>query len=190
MFHLSGVDCFIKTIAAATENGEMRSVDGESAFIEQPADEAVDQVVRRIDHATTIVADNVDMFVVGQPKRRGPVAEVGVPQQAQLLEQLNGPVDGRGVHIGDGRADAFRGGVLKRTDRLQHLLALRSHSQTPLVQPLGQLGGVRYPRGGQASIVRPVGAPGDYPLPDGRPGPYGVITRVRRWSQVEYVLDT
>jgi hypothetical protein len=157
MFRLRGVCCFIKTITAPTENREMRPVDGEPALVAQPSDQAIDEIVRCIDDSAAIVAYDVNMLIVREPEGRRTVAEVGVAQQAELLKQLDGSVDGRRVDVGHGRTDSFGRRVLKGADRVQHLLTLRGHPQSALMQPLGQLGGVRQVLGGHASIVRPPG---------------------------------
>ena len=79
---------------------------------------------------------------------RRALAQVGVPHQAEPLEQLEVAVDGRGVGrraVGAGllaqpRADRLRGGVLQRVDRREHLLPLRRQPQAAGPQPLGQRG--------------------------------------------------
>ncbi len=155
MFRLRRVRRSSPTILALTEDGEVRPVDREPAFVGQSSDQAVDQIVGCVDDATTSVADHVNVFIIRESKGRRAVAEMGVPEQAELLEQLNRAIDGGRVDIGDGGTDSFRRRVFEGAHRVQHLPALGSHSQTPLMQPLCELG-VRNLVGGHASIVSPL----------------------------------
>src|SRR5262249_40515991 len=63
------------------------------------------------------------------------VPEVGVRDKPDLLEQLEGPVDGRKVDSDGGLldlgVDLFRAGMLEPGDGLQHKLALRSNPVAP-----------------------------------------------------------
>ena len=77
-----------------------------------------------------VAADQVHVVVVGGDRvGRGAVPEVGVADQAELLEQLEGPVDGRDVDPGrrlaHRRDDLVRRGVAELADGLEHQLPLR-----------------------------------------------------------------
>jgi hypothetical protein len=91
------------------------------------------------------VADNVDVLVVGRTECRRAVAEVGVPDQADLLEHFEGAVDGGDLDAGHFVADLLRRGVSETAHRRQHLLALRRHAQAARVQLVCQVVGHRYP---------------------------------------------
>ena len=109
-------------------------------------------------------------------------------QQAEFLEQLDRAVDGGQIDLGDGRTDLFRGGVLEAAHRIEHLLALRGHAQPALVQALSQIdiGRAGHGANGRRDVARVVA----YPVARSGARAYGGLTRERRWSQVEYVLDT
>ena len=75
------------------------------------------------------VADDVDVLVLGRAVGRRAVAEVGVPDEAELLEQLERAVDGGDVDAGHRLADLLRRGVAELAHGGQHLLALRRDAQ-------------------------------------------------------------
>ncbi|GAA2550513.1 hypothetical protein GCM10010435_20730 [Winogradskya consettensis] len=68
--------------------------------------------------------------------------KVGVADQAQLLEQLEGAIDRGDVHSGGALThtvmDLLRGGMAEVVDRLQDQLALRSQTQAALPEHLGK----------------------------------------------------
>jgi hypothetical protein len=71
-----------------------------------------------------------------------PVREVGVGDEAELLEQLQRPVDRGDVHTGSRPGyrgvHLIRGGVAEGVDRLQHQLALRGEAKPPGAELIGQ----------------------------------------------------
>lgn len=62
------------------------------------------------------------------------VADVGVGDQPDVDENLQGPVDRRGIDIGQRLGDLFRSGVPQTFDRFPHLLALRGAAVAGLPQ--------------------------------------------------------
>ena len=61
----------------------------EGELLAQPREQRVEHIWVNRDHPVTIPADQVEVFVVAdRVVRRSAVAEVGVPDQAQLLEDL------------------------------------------------------------------------------------------------------
>ena len=121
----------------------MRPVEHESVSSEQPPLELVDQIGGGIDHRPAAVADDMDVVVLGRPVGRRTVAEVGVAHQADLLEELEGPVDGSEVHLGDGVTDLLGGGMTQLTDCPEHPIALGSHAHATRAQRRCEIGRVR-----------------------------------------------
>src|SRR3954466_7460754 len=76
--------------------------------------------------------------VVGSVVRRGPVPEVGVRHQPELLEELERPVDRRDVdalrRTADPLGDLVGGGMPEVGDRLEHQLPLRGQPVAPGAQ--------------------------------------------------------
>ena len=72
----------------------------------------------------------------------GPVGQMGVADQAQFLEQLEGAVDGGDVDAGgafpDGVVDLLGSGVAQLVHGFQDQLALRSQPQAALPEHLGK----------------------------------------------------
>jgi len=86
--------------------------------------------------------DQVDVLVlVGRVGGRA-VAEVGVVDQTDAVEQVERAVDRGDVDRGRGllhlRADLLGGGVAERAHRVEHELPLRRHPQAALVQRVPQ----------------------------------------------------
>ena len=108
------------------------------------------------DDAVAIPADQVEVLVVGdRVVRRRAVAEVRVPDQAELLEDLERAVDGGDVDrrglLAHPRQHLVGGGVAEGVDRAQDQLALRG-------QPVALLPQRRPPVVGSSSGSRPLAA--------------------------------
>jgi 4-amino-4-deoxychorismate lyase len=119
----------------------VRAVELESAFVVQLFGQGVDELGVGVVDAAAGVADDVHVLVLGRPVRRGPMTEVGVPDEPDLLQQLQRPVDGGDVDAVHALADALRGGVAEGAHRGQHLLALRGQPQAAGPQLVGEVGG-------------------------------------------------
>ena len=89
------------------------------------------------------VADDVHVVVVGRAVGRRAVAEVRVLDQPDLLEHVEGAVDGGEVDAVDGLRQFVRGAVAQPPHGGVDLLALRCHPQTAAAQPGRQLVGHR-----------------------------------------------
>lgn len=121
------------------EDGEVGQIHREAALVLQPRDDGGGQAGWGVDHAAAVVADDVDVLVLGGAVARSAVAEVGVGDQAEALEQLYGAVDRGHVHIGEAGRDLLRGGVTQRAHGIEHALALRGHAQPARPQRVGQV---------------------------------------------------
>ena len=113
------------------------------------------------DHPVTIPADQVEVLVVAdRVVRRGAVAEVCVPDQAELLEHLEGAVDGRDVDrtglLADLGEHLVGGGVAEPVDGAQDQLALRGQALAAAPEPLGEV--THRPRPLTAAAAGPTGA--------------------------------
>lgn len=117
----------------------MRPVEGESAFAGEAIGEFVDQIGGRVDDGAAGVADDVHVIVVGRAVGRRAVTEVGVPHQADLLEQFEVSVDRRDVDSGDCIADLLRRRMPQPAYRVENLLALRGHAQPARAQRRGEV---------------------------------------------------
>jgi len=82
----------------------------------------------------------VDVVVLGRAVRRRAVAEVRVPDELQLLEQLERPVHGGDVHARHAFADLLRGRVAELAHGREHPLALRRDPQPAGAQGRRQVG--------------------------------------------------
>ena len=75
------------------------------------------------------------------------MAQVGVLDEAEFLEQLQGPIDRGDVDAGHGLAQLLGRGMAQLAHGRQHELALWRHPQSALVQSHGQVVGHRlHPR--------------------------------------------
>src|SRR3954465_8974405 len=115
---------------ADTEDGEVTGVDGEPVLGRDPAHRTLDDLCRHLLDASALPADEVEVVrVVGGVVGRRAVAEMGVGDEAELLEQLERAIDGRDVDAAGGAAyplgDLVGGGVAERGDGLEDELALR-----------------------------------------------------------------
>lgn len=126
-------------VAALAEDGEVRSVEDEPALVPQPVGERVDQIRRRVDDGSARVAHDVDVVVASRSVSRGPVPEMSVLDQADLLQQLEGAVDGRDVDVRDRLADLFRRGMAEPANGAEYLLTLGSHAQPSRPQCGGEV---------------------------------------------------
>ncbi len=82
--------------------------------------------------------------MLGEVVARRPVVDVGVPDQAELLQGLERAVDGGGGHGirtvgGHGIHDLVGGGVAEPAHGGQHALALRRQALAPSPQPLAEI---------------------------------------------------
>ena len=90
-------------------------------------------------------ADDVQVGgVLGEVVARRPVVDVGVPDQAELLQRLERPVHGRRGHGvravgGHGIHDLLGGGVTEPPHGGQHALALRRQALAARPQPLPEI---------------------------------------------------
>ena len=103
--------------ARAARPGErhVTHVDGETQIGRQTFRRAVEQVRRGRGDLAAGLADDVQVRVLGGVVDRRALAQVGVPDQAEPLEQLEVAVDGRGVGRGAARAGLL---AQPRADRL------------------------------------------------------------------------
>src|SRR6266511_5499868 len=162
------------------EECDVPDVHREAALRSEPLHQVGDQPGGLLHHVTATAADKVQVFILGRVVRRGAVVKVGVPDQAELLEQLQGAVD-RGdvdrrcgaLHLG---GQPVRRRVAQPAHRVQHELALRGQAVAPCAQFALELGA-----GHQPMICRWVGS---VPWANGWWGCWapGSPTRRRRWS--------
>ena len=90
----------IRTFGATTEDGEVMRVDGEPELALGLAGQFGEELISRFDPLPAPVADEVGMGVRGQQVGGRPMAQMGVLDDAQLLELLQIAVDGREMDIG------------------------------------------------------------------------------------------
>ena len=90
--------------AARPGQRHVTHVDGETQIGRQTFRGAVEQVRRDRGDLPAGLADDVQVRVLGGVVDRRPLAQVGVPDQAEPLEQLEVAVDRRGVRRGAARA--------------------------------------------------------------------------------------
>jgi hypothetical protein len=98
------------------------------------------------DHLPAIPADQVEVLVVAhRVVRRGAVGQVRVPHQPELLEHLEGAVDGRDVQrrraLADLREHLVRRRVAEGVDGVEDQLPLRGEPVALLAEPLSPVGG-------------------------------------------------
>ena len=77
-----------RAVETPSEHGEVRAVEGEAALVVQPAFELVGQRGRRVDDRPAVVADDVDVVVLGRAVGRSAVVEVGVAHHAEFFEHV------------------------------------------------------------------------------------------------------
>ena len=117
---------FRRAVAAPSEDREVRRGRGRSRLGRAAAAASASTSVGSASTtAAARVADDMDVLVLGRPVRRCAVAEVGVADEAELLEQFEGAVDGGDVDVRNGVADLLGRGVAERAHGGEHLLALR-----------------------------------------------------------------
>ncbi len=92
----------------------------------------------------TMVAHQVHVFMLMDGVSRRTMPEMGVPDQVQALEQVEGAVDRGDVDRGRDAlylcADLLWGAVLQLAHRVEHQLPLGGHPHPPLVQGAAQGG--------------------------------------------------
>ena len=111
----------------------------------KPREQRVEHIRFNRDHLLAIPADQVEVLVVAdRVVRRRAVAEVGVPHQAELLEHLEGAVDGGDVDrrglLADLGEHLVRRRVAERVDGVEDQLALRGQAVALLAQLLAPVG--------------------------------------------------
>lgn len=135
MFRIRGCRARIRTdtVTALTEDGEVRPIEHEAAIGTKSRSERIDQVGRGVDNVAARMTHDVDVIVVGGSIGGCSVAEMGVLDHSDLLEELQRPVDRRQVNVGHRVMDLFWRGVAELTDGIQHLRALRgdAHATRP-----------------------------------------------------------
>src|SRR4051794_18616105 len=152
-------------LLTTAEDGQVPDVHDEAVVAAQRLAQRREHLWVNRDDAVTIPADQVEVLPLAhRVVRRGPVVEVRVPDQAELLEHLQGPVDRRDVDRRRTRPDVpehlVGGGVAELLDGAEDQLALRREPVAALSQPLAPVLGheviVTQPRRG----VRPDGSVG------------------------------
>lgn len=88
----------MRTVDARAGQGHVRRVQAEAQVGERATRHIGEQLGRRLVHPAAVVADEVDVAVLVLGVGRRPVPEMGVPDDAELLEQVQRPVHGRDVH--------------------------------------------------------------------------------------------
>src|SRR5260370_8899674 len=159
---------------AAAEHGQVTDVGLEPMLATERAHHAPHGFRGDFRHLSAVPADEVHMIGLGREViGRSAVAEVGVGDQAELLEQLERAVDRGDVHTPCGPpylgADVLRRRVFQLVDRFEHELPLRRDTVSPRPELL-------VPRPGHGPSLRP-GPAGGGPPP--RP-PSGLRPRPRR----------
>ena len=145
----------VRTVAAPPEHGEMRPIEQESLLPAQSFGQIVGQRMRGVDHPSAGVAHHVDVVVVRGPKRRWAVAQMGMPNQADALEQFERPVNGSDVYARNSLADLLRCGMTELAHRRENVVTLRGHPHATRTQAHGQIGVVSHRVHGRAAPVRP-----------------------------------
>jgi len=120
-------------VRAGAEDREVAGVDGEPVLGRDAAHGRLDELDRDLFDAAALAADEVEMVgVVSRVVGRRAVAQVRVRHQAELLEELEGPVDGGDVHPARGtanpRGNLVRRGVPERRHGLEDQLPLRGEA--------------------------------------------------------------
>ena len=129
-FRRAGLGRLRRAVGAAPEDREVLHVGLEAERAPQLRGEVGDHVHVGLDDVRAVPADEVDVVMaVRQVVRRGAVPEVGMADQPELLQELQGPVDGGDVHARRRPAhlaeDVVGRRVLQLVHGLQNELALR-----------------------------------------------------------------
>src|SRR5882672_6641709 len=103
--------------AANAGEGEVPAVHIEVELHPERLEEGLELLRGNLLDAPTTLADQVLVVVVGQVEDRRPVSKVGVVDDPELLEGVEGAVDGRDVDRWEPAVD-LRGDVLGRDVRL------------------------------------------------------------------------
>lgn len=106
----------------------MCTVELEPTLVAKPPLKAVREFGRSIDNVAAVVADDMDVVVLGGTVCRCAMVQMGVPHHPDLLEELERAVDRRQVDIIDGVEDLFGRGVAEMADSCEHALALSGHA--------------------------------------------------------------
>jgi hypothetical protein len=126
-------------LTTTAKDREMRSVQHEVVVLCEPALEIVHQIRRRLEHPAADVTHHVDVVILRRPVGRRPVPQMGVPNQSNRLEELERPVDGGEIDLGDGLPELLRGRMPELPHGSQDPIALRGHPQAPRVQLRGKV---------------------------------------------------
>jgi hypothetical protein len=116
---------------APAEDRQMGAIELKAALLAQSLFETVRELGRRVDHVAAVVADDVDVVVLGGSVRRCAVVKVGVPHHADLLEQFEGAVHGGEIDAVDGVENLLRRCVPEFSDGEEDALALCRDAQPP-----------------------------------------------------------
>lgn len=117
----------------------MCTVQGEAVVNPEPIGQGVGDVGSQISYRAAPVTHDVDVLVLRGTVAGRPVPEVGVPNQAQLLEELDGAVHRGYVDAGHSLGQLLRRGVAQVADSVQHLTPLRRHTQAAFMQLARQI---------------------------------------------------
>lgn len=123
----------------------MRDVGGEAEAVVDAGDELVGDLEGELTDPAAAAADDVEVGgVLGEVVARGPVVDVGVTDEAELGERVEGAVDRGGRHArpavgGHGVGDLVGGPVAEATDGREHALALRRQSHALRAQPVPEV---------------------------------------------------
>ena len=124
-----------------------------------PGRESGDFFPRDTEHAATSSAHQMEMFAISERVvRRRPIGEVGMPNQAEFVEQFQGSVDGREVdpitlHVGE---DLVWGGMTQLLDCLKNPRTLRRKPVAAAAQAFAPVRGFRHGATGREYAIAAV----------------------------------
>jgi hypothetical protein len=128
----------------------MGQVGGEAVAALESVAERTKHIQIEFSFAAAAAADQVLVLALGrQVVASHARVEVGVAQQAELLQHLQRAIHGRDVHVGEPRSDLLvqalgRHVALGGGNGLENQLALGRHAQAALLQHAAQLGRVQH----------------------------------------------
>ena len=123
----------------------MRDVGGEAEVVVDPLDELVGGLERELTDPAAAAADDMEVGrVLGEVVAGGAVVDVGVADEPELLEGVEGPVDRGHRHrrpaVGPhGLGDLVGSAVAEATHRGEDAFALRGQTHALRPQPLSQV---------------------------------------------------